>query len=148
MPRSQRWKQKQRQQFLKLLFRCQGQVLKTKPGALPGATALAQAKTCGVFTTSHQAYWDAARRARGDGADTRALIAILLARRSMPAAALRAAMDRAVTSGCLDPETVLIDARRDTSAIAPVVAIGVLARYDRPPPSLTDYDDLLTGSEP
>ena len=79
------------------------EVLKTKPGALPGATALAQAKTCGVFTTSHQSYWDAARRARGDAAGTRALIAILLAHRSMPTAALRAAMDRAVTSGCLDP---------------------------------------------
>ena len=90
------------------------EVLKTKPGALPGATALAQAKTRGAFTTSHQAYWDAARRARGDAAGTRALIEILLAHRTMPAAALRAAMDRAVASGCLDPETVLIDARRDT----------------------------------
>jgi hypothetical protein len=122
------------------------EVLKTKPGALPGATALAQAKTCGVFTTSHQSYWDAARRARGDAAGTRALIAILLAHRSMPSAALRAAMDRAVTSGCLDPETVLIDARRHTSAPAPVATIGALARYDRPAPSLADYDDLLTGS--
>ncbi|MGZ8802869.1 MAG: IS21 family transposase [Mycobacterium sp.] len=122
------------------------EVLKTKPGALPGATALAQAKTLGVFTTSHQAYWDAARRARGDGAGTRALIASLLAHRTMPATALRAAMDRAVASGCLDPETVLIDARRATSAPAPVALIGALARYDRPPPSLTDYDDLLTGS--
>ena len=92
------------------------EVLKTKPGALPGATALAQAKACGAFTASHQAYWDAARRARGDAAGTRALIEILLAHRSMPAAALTAAMDRAVTSGCLDPEMVLIDARRDTSA--------------------------------
>ena len=64
----------------------------------------------------------------------------------MPAAALIAAMDRAVASGCLDPETVLIDARRDTSPLAPVVPIGALARYDRPPPSLTAYDDLLTGS--
>jgi len=27
------------------------------------------------------------------------------------------------------------------------VPIGALARYDRPPPTLTDYDDLLTGSE-
>ena len=124
------------------------EVLKTKPGALPGATALAQAKARGVFTASHQAYWDAARRARGDAAGTRALIAILLAHRTMPAAALIAAMDRAVASGCLDPETVLIDARRDTNQIvAPVAAIGALARYDRPPPSLTDYDDLLTGSE-
>ncbi|MDT5288545.1 MAG: hypothetical protein QOF88_3434 [Mycobacterium sp.] len=122
------------------------EVLKTKPGALPGATALAQAKTLAVFTTSHQAYWDAARRSRGDAAGTRALIAVLLAHRTMSTAALRAAMDRAVTSGCLDPETVLIDARRHTSALVPVVAIGVLARYDRPPPSLSDYDDLLTGS--
>lgn len=123
------------------------EVLKTKPGGLPGATALAQAKTRGVFTTSHQGYWDAARRARGDAKGTRALSAILLAHRTMPAAALIAAMDRAVASGCLDPETVLIDARRDMSPPAPVAAIGALARYDGPPPSLTDYDDLLTGSE-
>lgn len=123
------------------------EVLKTKPGALPGATALAQAKTSGVFTASHQGYWDATRRARGDSKGTRALIAILLAHRSMPAPALIAAMDRAVTSGCLDPETVLIDARRDTSPLTPVAEIGALARYDRPPPTLADYDDLLTGSQ-
>jgi len=123
------------------------EVLKTKPGALPGATALAQAKARGVFTESHQSYWDAARSARGDAKGTRALIAILLAHRSMPTAALIAAMDRAVTSGCLDPETVLIDARRDMAPLAPVAAIGALARYDRPPPSLADYDDLLTGSD-
>lgn len=122
------------------------EVLTRKPGALPGATALAQARTRGVFTISHQSYWDTARRVRGDAAGTRALITVLLAHRTMPASALTAAMDRAVASGCLDPESVLIDARRDTSALAPVVAIGALARYDRPPPSLTDYDDLLTGS--
>ena len=123
------------------------EVLKTKPGGLPGATALAQAKARGVFTASHQGYWDAARQARGDAKGTRALIAILLAHRSMPAAALIAAMDRAVASGCLDPETVLIDARRHLSALVAAVPIGSLARYDRPPPTLTDYDDLLTGSE-
>jgi hypothetical protein len=65
----------------------------------------------------------------------------------MAAAALIAGMDRALASGCLDPETVLIDARRDTTPLAPVAAVGALARYDRPPPALTDYDDLLTGSE-
>ena len=123
------------------------EVLKTKPGALPGATALAQAKARGVFTASHQSYWDAARSARGDAKGTRALIGILLAHRTMAAAALIAAMDRAVTSGCLDPETVLIDARRHSTPPAPVAAIASLARYDRPPPSLADYDDLLTGSD-
>ena len=123
------------------------EVLKTKPGGLPGATALAQAKARGVFTASHQSYWDAARLARGDSAGTRSLIAILLAHRTMAVAALITAMDRAVASGCLDPETVLIDARRHSTPLTPVAAIGGLARYDRPPPSLTDYDDLLTGSE-
>ncbi len=122
------------------------EVLKTKPGGLPGATALAQAKASKAFTASHQGYWDAARRARGDAAGTRALIEILLAHRTMPATALIAAMDRAVISGCLDPTLVLIDARRDTTQVAPVVPIGALARYDRPTPTLTDYDQLLTGS--
>jgi transposase len=122
------------------------EVLKTKPGGLPGATALAQAKARGLFTGSHQRYWDAARRARGDTAGTRALIEVLLAHRSMPAAALVAAMDRAVTSGALDPQLVLIDARREQTPVAAVIPIGALARYDRPAPTLTDYDQLLTGS--
>jgi hypothetical protein len=122
------------------------EVLKTKPGGLPGATALAQAKARGVFTASHQGYWDAARRARGDAAGTRALIEVLLAHRTMPAAALTAAMDRAVASGALDPQLVLIDARREQTPVAAVIPIGVLARYDRPAPTLTDYDQLLSGS--
>jgi len=50
----------------------------------------------------------------------------------MTAAALTAAMGRAVASGCLDPQLVLIDARRDTNHVVPVVPIGALVRYDRP----------------
>jgi len=65
------------------------QVLKYKPGALPGATAFAQAKAAGAFTGVHQQYWDAARRARGDAAGTRALIKVLLAHRTLPSSALQ-----------------------------------------------------------
>ena len=122
------------------------EVLTAKPGALPGATALAQARAAGTFTASHQRYWDAARSARGDGPGTRALIEILLAHRTLPGPALTAAMDRAVTSGALDPQVVLIDARAATHPVAPVIPIGALARYDRPAPTLTGYDDLLTRS--
>jgi transposase len=122
------------------------EVLKTKPGGLPGAAALAQAKANATFTASHQGYWDAVRRVRGDAAGTRALIEILLAHRAVAAPVLTAAMDRAVTTGCLDPQLVLIDARRERTHLAPVVPIGALARYDRPAPSLTAYDQLLTGS--
>jgi hypothetical protein len=62
----------------------------------------------------------------------------------MPAAVLIAAMDRAVASGCLDPQVVLVDARREvTPPLAPSVRLAV-----RPArPSLAGYDHLLTGSQ-
>lgn len=126
------------------------EVLKTKPGALPGATALAQAKTCGAFTATHQRYWQAARRARGDAAGTRALIEVLLAHRTLPRTALETAMQKAVDTGMLDPQVVVIDARRHTASTEQsqaVIPIGAWSRYDRPAPTLTAYDDLLTGSE-
>jgi transposase len=121
-------------------------VLRYKPGALPGATALAQARAAGAFTPGHQRYWDAARRKLGDAAGTRALTEVLLGHRTLPAAALTEAMDRAVSAGVLDPQAVLIDARRLAAGhVAPVIPIGALARYDRPAPTLAGYDQLLTG---
>jgi transposase len=123
------------------------EVLRFKPGALPGATALAQARASGAFTPSHQRYWDAARRVRGDAAGTRALTEVLLGHRTLPAAALTEAIDRAVSSGALDPQAVLIDARRLAAGpAAPVIPIGALARYDRPAPALAGYDQLLSGT--
>ena len=62
------------------------EILRRKPGALPGASALAQARAAGTFTAAHQRFWDAARRQRGDAAGTRALIEVLLAHRTLPAA--------------------------------------------------------------
>ena len=124
-------------------------MLKTKPGGLPGATALVQAKASGAFTHTHQRYWDVVRRTRGDAVGTRALVEVLLAHRTLPAAVLVAAMDRAVQTGCLDPQVVLIDARTGQAAhVAPVIPIATLTKYDRPTPSLADYDQLLTARSP
>jgi hypothetical protein len=125
------------------------EVLRYKPGALPGATALARARAAGTFTAVHQGYWDAARRQYGDAAGTRALIEVLLAHRTVPAAALEAAMTRAIKAGVLDAQAVLIDARRQAGRqVAPVIPIGPLARYDRPAPALDAYDELLTRTIP
>jgi hypothetical protein len=120
-------------------------VLKYKPGALPGATALAQARAAGAFTPSHQRYRDAARRTMGDALGTKALIEVLLGHRALPAAALLQAMDHAVSAGVLDPQAMLIDARRLAGRpIAAVIPIGALGRYDRPAPALAGYDQLLS----
>jgi hypothetical protein len=59
---------------------------------------------------------------------------------------LAEAMDRAVSSGAVDPQAVLIDARRLAAGpVAPVIPIGALGRYDRPAPVLAGYDQLLSG---
>jgi hypothetical protein len=38
------------------------EVLTHKPGALPGSTALAQARASATFTAVHEAFWAAARK--------------------------------------------------------------------------------------
>ena len=125
------------------------EVLRRKPGALPGATALAQARAAGTFTAAHQAVLGrrpppARRRGRDPGADRGAARAPHPARRGR-----EAAMTRAIASGVLDPQVVLIDARRQAGRqVAPVIPIGALARYDRPAPALDAYDQLLTRTIP
>ena len=113
------------------------EVLSRKPGALPGATALAAARARGVFTAAHQAYWDAARRRRGDAAGTRALIEVLLLHRTMPAAAVIAGDDRGRRLGVSAiPDLVAVEARRasrpDRRSAAAASRSARSARYDRP----------------
>lgn len=60
------------------------EVLRHKPGAFPGSTALAQARAAGAFTAAHDAFWAAARKTSGDVAGTQALIDVLLLHRSLP----------------------------------------------------------------
>jgi transposase/predicted nucleic acid-binding protein len=123
------------------------EILVRKPGALRGATALAQARRAGTFTEAHQRFWDVARRRHGDQAGTRALIEILLQHRRLPTDAIVAALEAANHTGITDPAVVSVEARRhnDQKQPAAVIPIGALARYDRPVPSVAIYDQLLTG---
>jgi hypothetical protein len=124
------------------------EVLAIKPGALPGATALARARAAGAFTATHQRFWDHARRHGGDRDGTKALVEVLLVHRSLPASAVIAGMEAALAVGSADPAVVNIEARRAAEAApAGVVPIGErLARYDRPTPDINRYDQLLEGS--
>jgi hypothetical protein len=94
------------------------EVLARKPGALPGATALHQARAAGTFTGRHQRYWDLARRRLGDSGGTRALIAVLLLHRTLPAGAVEAGMAAALGCDRIDADLVAVEARRQLDEAA------------------------------
>lgn len=88
------------------------EVLRIKPGALPGSTALAQARESGLFTPAHDAFWAAARRTDGDAAATRELIEVLLLHRSMEACDVVDGITAALLVGAVSADVVAVEARR------------------------------------
>lgn len=154
------------------------EVLARKPGALPGATALVQAREAGTFTAAHDAFWAAARRAHGDANGTRALVEVLLLHRHLPHADVVAGIQTALTVGATTADLVAVEARKigqhrptpiplDTSPVAgarqspgrlvslterritdPEAVIGGLPPDPRPLPSVAHYDELLNLRHP
>ena len=134
------------------------EVLTRKPGALPGATALVQARASGVFTAVHDAFWTAARKAHGDSGGTRALIEVLLLHRHLDPGHVIAGITAALTVGAANPDVVAVEARK---AARPLTGVGAGAEVidladhlaerrlpldTRPAPSTQPYDDLLTAT--
>jgi hypothetical protein len=137
------------------------EILLRKPGALPGATALAQARASGLFTQTHEAFWAAARKALGDSAGTRTLIEVLLLHRHLEPADVLAGITAALSVGSVSADVVAVEARKAAQqrGIQPppveatprrqqVVSLTErrlveLPGDDRPLPSVDAYDDLL-----
>ena len=123
------------------------ETLTRKPGALPGATALVQARAAGTFTKGHQAFWDGARAALGDARGTRALVGVLLLHRTLPTAAIASGMAQALTLGNFDPDLVAVEARRHQHhqhEPAPQLSLPTRVAPDgRPAPTLAGYDALI-----
>jgi hypothetical protein len=137
------------------------EILLRKPGALPGATALAQARTSGAFTLTHDSFWAAARKAFGDTAGSRALIEVLLLHRHLEHVDVLAGITAALSVGSVSADVVAVQARKAAQRRgvhpAPIEAASRrqqmvslterrlvdLPADDRPLPSVEVYDDLL-----
>ena len=138
------------------------EALVRKPGALPGATALEQARAAGKFTPVHDAWWAAARKAHGDAAGTRALVEVLLLHRHMDGEHVVAGLAAALRAGALTADAVALEARkaadeadgqpaREDAARVPAPAVASLTARrleklppdTRPLPSVAAYDQLL-----
>lgn len=145
------------------------EALVRKPGALPGATALAQARAAGTFTAAHDAWWAAACKAHGDANGTRALIEVLLLHRHTPHQFVVAGIAAALHAGAMTADAVALEARKageaaekhaaaaDASLTAPAALpvasltqrrLTHLPADSRPAPSVAAYDQLLRRITP
>ncbi|MGI5171456.1 IS21 family transposase [Spirillospora sp. CA-253888] len=150
------------------------EVLIRKPGALPGATALEQAKAAGKFTPVHEQWWARACQAHGDRDGTRALIEVLLLARHMNHEHIVAGLAAALHAGALTADAVALEARKAAEAdreadrtvpgpgsasdapgpSAPPVTsltqrrLTSLPPDTRPLPSVAAYDQLLRRRPP
>jgi len=143
------------------------EALLRKPGALPGATALEQARAAGRFTPVHDAWWTAACKAHGDAAGTRALIEVLLLHRHMAHEHVVAGLAAALRAGALTADAVALQARKSTDGDdehhepvnlphpLPSNVIWLASRRPpqlpadtRPLPSVEVYDQLLRHRNP
>lgn len=143
------------------------EALVRKPGALPGATALEQARSAGKFTPVHDAWWQAACKAHGDAEGTRTLISVLLLHRHMVHEHVVAGIATALRTGAMTADAVALEARKWGEADQPVELVAdhdkprrrmdggatvtslterrlaVLPPDPRPLPSVAAYDELL-----
>ena len=119
--------------------------LNKKPGALAGSTALEQCRAQGRWPVSYDQFWEVLRQRQGKQEGTRAMIDVLLLSREHGAVRVRRAVEEALELGCSDVGAVryLLSAQdwKQTPPAEPA-NIGALNRYDRPQPSVADYDLL------
>jgi transposase len=143
------------------------EALLRKPGALPGATVLDQARAAGRFTPVHDAWWAAARAGHGDAAGTRALVEVLLLHRRMAHEHVVAGIAAALRAGAMTADVVAMEARKAADADQPGTGappgeilppspvtsltqrrLAALPADSRPLPSVAAYDQLLRHPRP
>ena len=125
-------------------------VLAHKPGALAGATPLAQWRAQGRWPACYDALWTRLQARHGQAAGTRAMIELLQLGRVHGYGRLTDSIRQALACGAVDPAAVRYLLTAPTLArpsALPLAIAASLAAYDRPQPSVAHYAQLCAVGE-
>jgi hypothetical protein len=138
---------RRRQQILDLEHYLE--VLRRKPGALAGSTPLVQWREQGRWKASHDRFWQILNHRQGRPNGTRAMIEVLTLGKQHGYDRLDQVLEIALELGCSDVDAIrylLTEGALQRRPAEPVDA-PLLARYERPLPTLTEYDQLLSTAK-
>jgi hypothetical protein len=92
--------------------------------------------------------WQALNLRHGRSEGTREMIELLELGASQGWDRLRVAIEQSLSMGCHDGAAIrhLLTAERLNRPVIAAIEIGGLARYERPLPVMTGYDQLLTNA--
>ena len=122
-------------------------VLERKPGALAGSKPLEQARQQGRWPESFDRFWQQLMARHGKQAGTKQMIELLAEARQHGWKRLRDAVESALAMGSSDVAAVryLLANQQAERVVPAAIEVGLLERYERPLPVMTDYDRLLAA---
>jgi hypothetical protein len=121
-------------------------VLWRKPGALAGSTALDQQRQAGLWPASFDRIWQALMARYGKQHGTRQMVGLLKLGQQYGRSKLQESIEAALAAGCSDAAAVehLLHPDELRRGGCDAIEVGLLERYARPLPVMTEYDQLLT----
>jgi transposase len=125
------------------------ELLQRKPGGLEHSVALAQERGRGAWPDCFDELWAALTGRYGRSNAAGQLVDVMVLCRDHGPDRVELAVRGALAAGAIDGRAVAVLARRAGAAPTPPPLDGLeprLAAHDRPPPDLTDYDQLLGGT--
>ena len=105
-------------------------MLSKKPGALSGATALAQWRAQRRWPACFDQLWEELKKWRGQQEGTRVLVDLLLLGRTHGYDALRDAIEKTVAIGCTDVSAVVLLLKAGSSELRKAAEPGGDRRFE------------------
>ena len=122
-------------------------MLAHKPGALAGSTPLEQWRRAGRWPASYDTLWAKLNERHGKQRGTQQMIELLQEGQRQGWQKLREAVEQALACGCCDQAAVryLLTSQGLERLAPPPLVVAELERFERPLPTVTNYDRLLAS---